>query len=73
MHNICVRDHLNITQGHRVGGSENGNFPLLYVLKMSLCTKGVGGLKTAKTPLRNIKMVPKINEYLPEFLKLPRN
>ena len=39
------------------GGSENDNFPLLYVLKMSL-RRGVGGSKKAKTPLRNIKMVP---------------
>ena len=37
--------------------AKNGNFPLLYVLKMSLC-RGVGGSKKAKTPLRNIKMVP---------------
>ena len=37
-----------------VGGPENGNFPLLYV----------GGWvvqKSLKTPLRNIKMAPKIN------------
>ena len=41
-----------------VVGPENGNFPLLYVLKMSL-RRGVGGSKKAQTPLRNIKMVPK--------------
>ena len=35
------------------GGSENGHFPLLYVLKMSL-RRGVGGAKKTKTPLRNI-------------------
>ena len=41
-----------------VGGCpENGNFPLLYVVKCPY----VGGLvvqKSLKTPLRNIKMVP---------------
>ena len=40
-----------------VGGSENGNFPLPYELKISL-RSGVGGSKRAKTPLRNIKMDP---------------
>ena len=40
-----------------VGGSENGNFHLLYAMKMSL-HRGVGGSKQAKTPLLNIKMVP---------------
>ena len=38
-----------------MGGPENGNFPLLYVVKMS----HVGGwmvLKSFQTSLRNIKM-----------------
>ena len=39
------------------GGSDNGNFPLLYTLNISL-HRGVGGSKKAKIPLRNIKMVP---------------
>ena len=38
-----------------MGGPENGNFPLLYVVKMSL-RRWVG----LKTPLRNIKMAPYI-------------
>ena len=41
-----------------MGGPENGNFPLLYVVKMSL----LGGWvvqKSLKTPLRNIKTAPK--------------
>ena len=33
-----------------VGGPENGNFPLLYVVKMSL-RRWVGGSKKAKNPL----------------------
>ena len=40
-----------------MGGPENGNFPLLYVVKMSY----VGGWvvqKILNTPLRNIKMAP---------------
>ena len=37
-----------------MGGPENGNFPLLYVMKMSL-RRWVGG---SKKPLRNIKMAP---------------
>ena len=40
-----------------MGGPENGNFPLLYVVKMSY----VGGWvvqKSLKTPLHNIKMAP---------------
>ena len=40
-----------------MGGPENGNFPLLYVVKMSY----VGGWVVQKsliTPLRNIKMAP---------------
>jgi hypothetical protein len=32
-----------------VGGTEYGNFSLLYVLKMSL-RNGMGGSKKAKTP-----------------------
>ena len=40
-----------------MGGPENGNFPLLYVLKMSL-SRWVRGSETLKTPLRNIKMAP---------------
>ena len=47
-----------------MGGPENGNFPLLYVVKMSLC-RWVGGSKpqkSLKTPLRNIKMAP--NAYV---------
>ena len=40
-------------------GPENGNFPLLYVVKSPY----VGGLvvqKSLKTPLRNIKKAPKL-------------
>ena len=40
-----------------MGGPENGNFPLLYVVKMSL-RRWVGASKSLKTPLRNIKMTP---------------
>ena len=40
-----------------MGGPENGNFPLLYVVKTSL-RRWVGGSKKAKTPLRTIKMAP---------------
>ena len=37
------------------GGPENGNFPLLYVMKMSL-HRGVGGSeKHQNTPVRRIK------------------
>ena len=39
-----------------VGGPENGNFPLLYVVKMSLRRWVVQ--KRLKTSLRNIKMAP---------------
>ena len=41
-----------------MGGPENGNFPLLYVVKCPY----LGGWvvqKSLKTPLRNIKMAPK--------------
>ena len=41
-------------------GLKNGNFPLLYVMKMSLA-RGVGGSKSLKTPLRNIEIVPNQN------------
>ena len=40
-----------------MGGQENGNFPLLYVVKWSL-RRWVGGSKSLKTYLRNIKMAP---------------
>ena len=38
-----------------MGGPENGNFPLLYVMKMSL-RRWVGGSKKIKknTPLQNL-------------------
>ena len=42
-----------------MGGPENGNFPLLYIVKMPF----IGGWvvqKSLKTPLRNIKMAPKL-------------
>ena len=42
-----------------MGGPENGNFPLLYVVKCPY----VGGWvvqKSLKTPLRNIKMAPNL-------------
>ena len=34
----------------RISGTENGNFPLLYVVKMSLC-RGVGGSKKPQNTL----------------------
>ena len=40
-----------------MGGPENGNFPLLYVVKVSL-RRWVGGSEKPQTPLRNIKMAP---------------
>ena len=40
----------------QVGGPENGNFPLLYVMKMFLRRQNVDGW--FKKALRNIKMVP---------------
>ena len=43
-----------------MGGPENGNFPLLYEVKMSLRREWVV-LKSLKTSLRNIKMVPNQN------------
>ena len=42
-----------------MGGPENGNFTLLYVVKMSLRRWVVK--KRIKTPLRNIKMAPKLD------------
>ena len=39
-----------------MGGQENGNFPLLMRVKMSLHRWVVQ--KSLKTPLRNIKMAP---------------
>ena len=38
-------------------GPENGNFSLLYIMEMSLCSRWVV-LKSLKTPLRNTKMAP---------------
>ena len=46
-----------------MGGPENGNFPLLYVMKMSL-HRGWVVLKSLKTPLRNIKMAPYLKNGL---------
>ena len=47
-------------------GPENANFPLLFIVKMSL--RRVGGWvvqKSLKTPLRNIEIAPNhINEGL---------
>ena len=40
-----------------MAGPENGNFPLLYVMEMSL-RRGWVVLKSLKTPLRNIKTAP---------------
>ena len=40
-----------------MSGPENGNFPLLYVMKMSL-HRGLGSSRKPQNPLRNIKMVP---------------
>ena len=40
-----------------MGGPENGNFPLLYVVKMSL-RRWVGGSKKSQNTLHNKKMVP---------------
>ena len=45
-----------------MGGPENGNFPLLYVVKCPY----VGGWvvqKSLKTPLRNIKMAPYLDNW----------
>ena len=43
-----------------MGGPENGNFPLLYVVKMAL--RGWVVQKSLKTPLRNTKMAPIIEK-----------
>ena len=48
-----------------MGGPENGNLPLLYVVKMSLRRWRVVQ-KSLKIPLRNIKMAP----YQPTVVKL---
>jgi hypothetical protein len=40
----------------KLGRQENGNFPLLYVVKMSF--GGYMVKKSLKTPLRNIKVAP---------------
>ena len=40
-----------------MGGPENGNFPLLYAVKM-IYVSGWVVQKSLKTPLRNIKMAP---------------
>ena len=52
-----------LRKGIGVGGPENGNFPLLYVMKMSLHRRWVV-LKRLKTPLRNIKMAPYLHKLL---------
>ena len=43
-----IWDHLYITEGV---GSENVNFPVLYVMKMSLC-RGMGGSKKLQNNLK---------------------
>ena len=50
-----------------MGGPENGNFPLLYVMKMSL-RRGWVVLKSLKIPLRNIKMVLKLDSFMTYLL-----
>ena len=45
-----------------MGGPENGNFPLLYVVKMSLRRWVVQ--KSLKTPLRNMKMAPNVGAQM---------
>ena len=48
---LClVRGHLYFTQGHRMGGPENGNFSLLYIVNMSL-HRCVGGSKIHQNTL----------------------
>ena len=49
-----------------MGGPENGNFPLLYVVKMSLRRWVVQ--KSLKTPLRNIKMALNQTKIIIEIL-----
>ena len=55
---LKVGDHLYIKKRHRGRGgcSENGDFPLLYVLRIE-CPY-IGSKKT-QTPLSKIKVVPK--------------
>ena len=49
-----------------MGVPENGIFPLLYVVKMSL--RGWVVQKSLKTPLRNIKMAPYVDrDFIPKF------
>ena len=43
-----------------MGGPENGNFPLLYVVK-SPYAGGWVVQKSLKTPLRSIEMAPKVS------------
>ena len=43
-----------LRKGIGVGGPKNGNFPLLYAMKMSFRRE----IERPKTPLRNIKMAP---------------
>ena len=55
-----------------VGGPENGNFPLHYIVKCPY----VGGWvvqKSLKTPLRNIKMAPNFDFSVLYFLKMCPN
>ena len=42
-----------------MGGPGNGNFPFLFVVKMSLRRRVVQN--SLKTPLRNIKMAPSVS------------
>ena len=51
---VCVKSVVILIW---VGGPENCNFPLLYVVKMFL-PRLFGVQKSLKTPLRNIKMAP---------------
>ena len=53
-------------------GPGNGNFPLLYLVKISL-HRWVGGSRRLKTPLRSIKMAPysKEKDEIPNIIKQP--
>ena len=51
-----------------MGGPENGNFLLLYAMKMSL-RRGWVVLKSLKIPLRNIKMVLKLDSFMTYLLR----
>ena len=53
--NNCINGKLNMYFKAILSGPENGNFPLLYTVKMSLRR---WFKKRLKTPLRNIKMAP---------------